>query len=84
MRGMLLAVAALSVGGGLGFLHLRAEMLDAAEVGWVQVCRGAPHQKLTPRILTGLREAKIQVGLKGWAPDVAWINEQCAALGYHE
>lgn len=53
----------------------------SSRVGWSQVCWHAPHQRMTPSILEGLREARVQVGLKGWHPTVAWVNEQCAALG---
>lgn len=48
--------------------------------GWDQVCEGAPHRRLGSRQLEGLREANIQVGLRGWQPTVEWVNAQCRVL----
>ena len=63
----------------VGTIERRVEL--ASRVGWAQVCWHAPHQRLNPVVLDGLREAWVQVGHRGWQPTVAWVNEQCAALG---
>ena len=55
----------------------------ASRVGWSQVCWHAPHQQMTQTIRLGLREARVLVGRHGWQPTVAWVNEQCQALGFH-
>ena len=65
----------------VGSLLLFGGCATGGRTGWQRVCAQAPHQRMTPAIVHGLREAHVVVGLHGWDPTVKWVNEQCAVLG---
>ena len=65
----------------LGLLLLGCASPTAGLRGWERVCHGAPHPRLTPRVVDGLHQASVHPGFQGWQPTVEWVNEQCDALG---
>lgn len=77
---LLLGVAFLGAA-GWALLSARAWVIAETHQGWAQVCHDAPIRVITDSVKEGLREARVQVGLHGWSPTVAWINEQCEVLG---
>ena len=48
--------------------------------GWARACHRAPHRKVTEFQRQGLRQAGLRVGLHGWQPTPAWLNDQCRSV----
>lgn len=65
----------------VGVSNTLAWVDDTHLTGWDQVCAHPVRHALTPAQQDGLREAGLQLGLRGWSPSVAWVAEQCDALG---
>lgn len=62
----------------MGLIALRSPQ----KTGWALACQGAPYKRLTPKVAQGLTQAGLQLGLRGWHPTVAWVNEQCEVMGH--
>lgn len=60
----------------MGLLTIR----PPKQTGWALVCQYAPYTRLTPKVTQGLRQAGLQVGLRGWQPTATWVNEQCEVM----
>ena len=51
---------------------------------WQQICKKTPY-RLTKPVPKKVQQALVRAGVgpqRIWAPTVAWVNEQCQALGF--